>query len=157
MLEGKEVSRQELIYFYKDIAARFNIISIEDPFSEVDWQGFEDIVEELPNTIIIGDDLTTTNIKKIKEAHSKNACNGVILKINQIGTVFETIEASKLAKSYGWKTVVSHRSGETMDNFIADLAVGIGADFIKSGSPSQAERMVKYSRLLAIENELNKK
>ena len=103
---------------------------------------------------IVGDDLTTTNIKRIKEAHSKHACNGVILKLNQIGTVSETIEAGKLAKSFGWKTIVSHRSGETMDNFIADLAVGLGADFLKAGSPAKPERMVKYSRLLEIEQEL---
>ncbi len=107
--------------------------------------------------LIVGDDLTTTNIKKIKEAHNKNACNGVILKLNQIGTVTETIEASKLSKSFNWKIIVSHRSGETMDDFIADLAAGIGADFIKSGSPAKEERMVKYNRLLEIESELNKK
>ena len=106
---------------------------------------------------IIGDDLTTTNIKRIKEAKAKNACNGVIIKPNQIGTVTGAIEAAKLAKSYNWKIIVSHRSGETMDDFISDLAVGIGADFIKSGSPSQPERMAKYNRLLEIENELHKK
>ena len=108
----------------------FPIISIEDPFAEEDWQGFESIVRQLGNKIIIvGDDLTTTNIKRIKEAHNKSACNGVILKLNQIGTVSETIEASNMAKSFGWKTIVSHRSGETMDNFIADLAVGLGQTF----------------------------
>jgi len=107
--------------------------------------------------IIVGDDLTTTNINKIKEAHNKSACNGVILKLNQIGTVSETIEASNLAKSFGWKTIVSHRSGETMDNFIADLAVGLSADFLKAGSPAKPERMAKYQRLLEIEQELNKK
>ncbi len=156
ILEKKEFSRINLIDFYKDLATRFPIISIEDPFSEDDWQGFEEIIKEMPNITIIGDDLTTTNVKRIKLAHSKNACNGVIIKQNQIGTVTETIDAAKLVKSFGWKTVVSHRSGETMDDFIADLAVGIGADFIKSGSPSQAERMVKYNRLLEIENELSK-
>jgi len=135
----------------------FPIISIEDPFSEEDWQGFESIVRQLGKKIIVvGDDLTTTNIKKIKEAHSKLACNGVILKLNQIGTVSETIEASNMAKSFGWKTIVSHRSGETMDNFIADLSVGLKADFLKAGSPAKPERMVKYQRLLEIEQELKK-
>ena len=133
----------------------FPIISIEDPFDQEDWQGFEEMTKELGNKIcIVGDDLTTTNIKRIKEAHNKNACNAVILKLNQIGTVSETIEACNLAKSFGWKTIVSHRSGETMDNFIADLAVGLGADYLKAGSPAKPERMVKYSRLLEIEQEI---
>ena len=92
--------------------------------------------------------------KKIKEAHSKNACSGVIIKVNQIGTVSETIEASKLAKSYGWKIIVSHRSGETNDSFIADLAYGVGADGLKAGSPLQNERLVKYNRLIEIEQSL---
>lgn len=156
-IENQELTRSDLVSFYKDLVERFDIISIEDPFAEEDFEGFKEITKELSNITIVGDDLTTTNIKRIKEAHSKNACNGVVLKINQIGTVSETIEASNLAKSYGWKTVVSHRSGETMDTFIADLAVGLGADFIKSGSPSQPERMVKYNRLLEIESELHKK
>ncbi|MBI3337519.1 MAG: phosphopyruvate hydratase [Candidatus Staskawiczbacteria bacterium] len=157
-LDKKEFARSALLDFYREIANSFPIMFIEDPFAEDDWEGFREITKELSLKIsIIGDDLTTTNIKKIKEAHNKSACNGVILKLNQIGTVSETIEASKLAKSFGWKTIVSHRSGETMDDFIADLAVGIGADFIKSGSPAKDERMVKYSRLLEIERELHKK
>ena len=156
-LDGRELSRSELFDFYADLADRFPIISIEDPFAEEDWNGFEFIARQLgQKVLIIGDDLTTTNIKRIKEARNKLACNGVILKLNQIGTVSETIEASKLAKSFGWKTIVSHRSGETMDDFIADLAVGTEADFIKSGSPAKPERMVKYKRLLDIENELQK-
>lgn len=155
ILEGRELTKSELLEFYNDLTNKFDIISIEDPFAEEDWQGFESIVRQIGNTIsVIGDDLTTTNIKKIKEAHNKNACNGVILKLNQIGTVSETIEACNLAKSFGWKTIVSHRSGETMDSFIADLAVGLSTDFIKSGSPAKEERMVKYSRLLEIEQEI---
>lgn len=153
-LEKKELSRQQLLEFYKDIVARFPIISIEDGFAEEDWEGFKEMRKELPKTIIIGDDLTTTNIKKIKEAESKKACNGIIIKVNQIGTVSETIEAVNLAKSYGWKIVVSHRSGETVDDFIADLAVGVGADFMKSGAYTKDVRIVKYDRLLAIEQEL---
>ena len=154
LFEEKELSRIQLAEFYQDLVKRFAIIAIEDPFSEEDWEGFKEITSLLPSITIIGDDLTTTNIKRIKEAKAKNACNGVIIKPNQIGTVSETIGALRLATSYGWKTMVSHRSGETMDTFIADLAVGAGADFIKSGSPSQPERMVKYNRLLEIENEL---
>ena len=154
ILEGREFSRQELIDFYKDLVSRFPIISIEDAFSEEDWEGFKEIKQELKDTIIIGDDLTTTNIKRIKEAESKKACNGIIIKLNQIGSVSETIEAVNMAKSYGWKIMVSHRSGETLDNFIADLAVGVGADFIKSGAYTREERVVKYNRLLEIEQEL---
>jgi len=154
-IDGRELTKTELLEFYENLINNFSIISIEDPYSEEDWQGFEEISKQLGQKIlIVGDDLTTTNIKKIKEAHNKSACNGIILKLNQIGTVSETIEASNLAKSFGWKTIVSHRSGETMDNFIADFAVGTGADFIKSGSPAKEERMVKYKRLLEIEQEL---
>jgi enolase len=157
-IDDRELTKTELLEFYESLINNFQIISIEDPFSEEDWQGFEEILKQLGQKIlIVGDDLTTTNIKRIKEAHNKSACNGVILKLNQIGTVFETIEASNLAKSFGWKTIVSHRSGETMDNFIADFAVGTGADFIKSGSPAKEERMVKYKRLLEIEQELLRK
>lgn len=155
--KGKELSRTEMVAFYQDLVARFPIISIEDPFSEDDWEGFKEIHKALPDTVIIGDDLTTTNIKMIKEAESKKACNGIIIKLNQIGTVSETIDAVNLAKSYGWKIMVSHRSGETMDNFIADFSVGVGADFIKSGAYTKPERIVKYDRLLEIEQELIKK
>ena len=155
ILDGRELTKTELLEFYENLVSNFPIISIEDPFAEEDWQGFEAIVRQMgKNVIIIADDLTTTNIKRIKEAHNKSACNGVVLKLNQIGTVSETIEASKMAKSFGWKTIVSHRSGETMDNFIADLAVGVGADFLKAGSPAKEERMVKYQRLLEIEKEI---
>ena len=154
-LDGRELIRAELLEFYEDLVRRFPIISIEDPFAQEEWQGFEEIMQKLGSMIIIvGDDLTTTNVKRIKEAQNKKACNGVILKLNQIGTVSETIEAFNLSKSFGWKTVVSHRSGETMDDFIADLAVGAGADFLKAGSPAKPERMVKYTRLLQIEQEL---
>ena len=155
--EGKALSRNEMIEFYKDLVSRFPILSIEDAFAEEDWEGFKEIRKALPKTIIIGDDLTTTNVIKIKEAESKKACNGIIIKVNQIGTVWETIDAINLSKSYGWKIMVSHRSGETMDSFIADLAVGVGADFIKSGAYTKQERVVKYNRLLEIETELNKK
>ncbi len=153
---GKQLSRSEMVEFYADLVKRFPIISIEDPFAEDDWNGFQEIMKALPETIIIGDDLTTTNIKMIKEAENKKACNGIIIKLNQIGTVSETIDAVNLAKSYGWKIMVSHRSGETLDNFIADFSVGVGADFIKSGAYTREERKTKYDRLLEIETELKK-
>jgi enolase len=154
-LEGQEFTRNQMLDFYKNLVKEFPIISIEDPFSEDDWQGFEDIVRQMGDKItIVGDDLTTTNIKRIKEAHNKNAINAVLIKLNQIGSVSETLDAINMTKSFGWKVIVSHRSGETMDDFIADLAVGAGADMLKSGSPAKEERMVKYQRVVEIENEI---
>jgi len=154
-LEGRELARSDLAEFYKDLIAKFPIISIEDAFAEEDWQGWEEFTKEMGSKItIIGDDLTTTNIKRIKDAHNKSAINAVLIKLNQIGSVSETIDAINMTKSFGWKVIVSHRSGETMDNFIADLAVGAGADWLKSGSPAKEERMVKYQRVVEIENEL---
>jgi len=155
VLEGRELTRSELLEFYKDLVTRFGIISIEDPFAEDDWQAFEEFVSQMGDKItIVGDDLTTTNIKRIKDAHGKKAINAVLIKLNQIGSVSETIEAINMTKSFGWKVIVSHRSGETLDNFIADLAVGTGANWLKSGSPAKEERMVKYQRVVEIENEL---
>ena len=154
-LEGKELTRSGLLDFYKELINTFPIIFIEDPYGQDDWEGFKEITKELGKKIdIFGDDLLATNIKRIKEAHSRNACTGAIIKPNQIGTVTETIEAAKLAKSFEWKIMVSHRSGETLDDFIADLAVGVGAEFIKAGASSKEERMVKYNRLVKIEQEL---
>ncbi len=157
-IDGKELMRSGLSDFYEDLISRFPIIFIEDAYSEDDWQGFEDITKKLSDRItIVGDDLLTTNIKRIQEAQNRKACNGLILKPNQIGTVTEALGAAKLAKEFGWKIIVSHRSGETCDDFIADLAVGIEADFIKSGAPLTKERAAKYNRLLEIEKELTSK
>ena len=155
ILEEQELSRLQLMDFYKNLIKEFSIISIEDPFSEDDWQGFEGITKDLGKEImVVGDDLTTTNIKRIKDAYNKKAINAVLIKLNQIGTVSETIDAVNATKGFGWKTIVSHRSGETMDDFIADLAVGVGANFIKAGSPAKEERMVKYNRIIKIEEEM---
>ncbi|MBU3934771.1 phosphopyruvate hydratase [Patescibacteria group bacterium] len=157
-LDQQVFSRDGLLNFYKEIINRFPIIFLEDPFSQDDWRGFQEVAGLFSGKVdIIGDDLITTNIKRVKEAESKKACNGLILKPNQIGTVTETLEAAKLAKSYNWKIMVSHRSGETCDDFIADLAIGVAADFIKSGAPLTQERMVKYNRLLEIEEEIHSK
>jgi enolase len=156
-LEGRELTRSELAEFYKDLVAKFPIVSIEDAFDQGDWQGWEEFTKEMGGKItVIGDDLTTTNIKRIKDAHNKSAINAVLIKLNQIGSVSETLDAINMTKSFGWKVIVSHRSGETMDNFIADLAVGAGADWLKSGSPAKEERMVKYQRVVGIEQELHK-
>jgi enolase len=139
---------------------KYPIEGIEDPFAQDDfesWQNFSSYFQ-LPTSkfLIIGDDLTVTNPKRIKMAKEKGLCNAIVVKINQIGTVTEAIEAVKLAKSFGWKIMVSHRSGETTDDFIADFAVGIGADFIKSGAPARGERVAKYNRLSKIEEEIRK-
>lgn len=157
-------TREGMINFYEDLLKHYPIIGLEDPFGEEDWQGWRSLKSKIKNQIsktniknqkllIIGDDLLVTNSKRIKIAHEKDACNAMILKVNQIGTVTEALEAARLAKSYGWKIIVSHRSGETCDDFIADLAVGIGADYIKSGAPARGERVAKYNRLLQIEKE----
>ena len=157
VVENQEYTRSQMLEFYKNLVAEFPIISIEDPFAESDWEGFKEITKDLDGKVtIVGDDLTTTNIKTIKEAHNQQAINAVLIKLNQIGSVSETISAINMTKSFGWKVIVSHRSGETMDDFIADLAVGVGADMLKSGSPAKEERMVKYQRVVAIEQELMK-
>jgi len=151
-------SREGLLKYYSDLIQKYPILALEDPFTEDDWEGWQKLKSNIKNQrskiIIIGDDLLATNPKRIKLAEEKKACNAVIIKMNQIGTITETIEAAKLAKSYGWKIIVSHRSGETCDDFVADLAVGIGADFIKTGAPARGERVAKYNRLLRIEEEI---
>jgi enolase len=151
-------NRSELLNYYSDMINEYPIIGIEDPFSEDDFKGFERMNSRVGSKImIIGDDLTTSNSENIKKAQESNSCNAVILKINQVGTLTELLESAKLAKEYGWKIIVSHRSGETCDSFIADLSVGISADYIKSGAPARGERLAKYNRLCKIEEELNKK
>ena len=151
-MDGQRLDKKELLNYYKKLVSDYPLIGIEDPFSEDDWNGFSSITESLGENIsIIGDDLLVTNPKRIKEAKEKKAVNAALLKINQIGTVSEALDYAKLARDFGWKIMVSHRSGETMDSFIADFAVAINSDFIKSGAPSQKERMAKYNRLLEIE------
>lgn len=154
-MQAGMLSREELLDYYSEFISGYPIAGLEDPFAENDWEGFQAITRDFgKDLMVIGDDLLVTNPKRIAEAHKKNACNGLLVKLNQIGTVSETIEAVKLAQSYGWKIMVSHRSGETCDDFIADLAVGLGADYIKSGAPARGERVVKYNRLLKIEEEI---
>lgn len=148
----KNMSRDDLLSYYELLTTNYQLLSIEDPFAEDDKEGFSKIYQKLGNKIwVIGDDLTVTNPVLIKKAQEEKAASGVIIKPNQIGSVSETLEAIKLAQSYGWKIIVSHRSGETMDDFIADLAFGVGADGLKSGAPTQMQRLVKYERLVEIE------
>jgi len=147
--------RSELLNYYSDLIKEYPIMGLEDPFAEDDWKGFEKITERLGKDIlVIGDDLLVSNPDIIKEAEMRHACNAVILKINQIGTVTEILESARLSKEAGWKTIVSHRSGETCDSFIADLAVGISSDYIKSGAPARGERLAKYNRLCRIEDKI---
>jgi len=149
-----------LLRYYSDLIRKYPISGLEDPFAEDDWEGWKKLKSKIKNQklkiLIIGDDLVATNPKRIKLAKENNACNAVIIKLNQIGTISETITATKLAKSFGWKIIVSHRSGETCDDFISDLAVGIGADFIKAGAPARGERVAKYNRLLRIEEGISR-
>ena len=155
LLEGGSLTREELLNLYTEMVNENPIMGLEDPFGEDDWQGFKMLFNQLGEKIsIIGDDLLVTNPARIREGAEKTACNSMIIKINQIGTVSEAIEAVKLARSFSWKTIVSHRSGETLDDFIADFAVGVGSDFIKSGAPATPFRLAKYNRLLEIEEEI---
>jgi len=148
-------TRQGLLRYYSDLISEYPITGLEDPFSEEDWQSFKEITKNIGNKIsIIGDDLLVTNFQRVKKAVKENACNGMIVKPNQIGTVSETLEVVRYAKENNFKIFVKHRSGETKDDFIADLAVGVGADGIMAGAPARSERLAKYNRLLKIEKEL---
>ncbi len=154
----KSFNGEEFVNYYLYLARKYPILGIEDPFHEDDWQNWHNLSSRLKkqksNLLIIGDDLLATNPKRIQQAEQEKACNAMILKINQIGTISESIQAAKLAKSFKWKIIVSHRSGETNDDFISDFATGISADFIKSGAPARGERVAKYNRLMEIEQEL---
>ena len=153
--ENAVLSREALVNIYAEWIRKYNVISVEDGLAEDDFEGWAKMNAKIGDKVMtIGDDLLVTNVKRVKMAIEKNACNAVLIKLNQIGTLTETIDCMKLAKKNKLKTVVSHRSGETTDDFIADLAVGAGAEFIKSGSLSRGERICKYNRLMKIEEEL---
>ncbi|MDD5144915.1 MAG: enolase [Candidatus Pacebacteria bacterium] len=155
--EGEILNSEELKNFYLKICKKYPIFAIEDPFNQDDWEGFKELKSVLREKVtIIGDDLLTTNIGRIKEAADKRSCNGLVLKPNQVGTLSEAIEAGKEAISLGWEVFVKHRSGETKDDFISDLACGLGASYIMAGAPTRGERVTKYNRLLKIEEELTK-
>jgi len=156
--EGKEVSSGDLIDKYMEIIDNYPVVSFEDPFDQDDWESFTEMTKKIGNKVqIVGDDLLVTNAERIKTAIEKKACNSLLLKVNQIGSVTESIDASNLSKEHDWGVMVSHRSGETEDSFIADLVVGIKAGQIKSGAPCRSERLAKYNQLLRIEEELIEK
>lgn len=150
---GVYKSTEELITTVEELCRDFPIISVEDPLSEDDWSGWREITKRLGDRVqLVGDDLFVTNTKRLKKGIDKGAGNAILIKPNQIGTVSETLEVIDLAVKNGYKTVISHRSGESEDTFIADLAVAVNAAMIKSGAPCRTDRVAKYNRLLAIEN-----
>merc|ERR1711972_1119308 len=129
--------------------------SIEDPFDQDDWAAYQKFQAEMGDQVqIVGDDLLVTNPKRVQKAIDEKACNALLLKVNQIGSITEAIEAVNMSKAAGWGVMTSHRSGETEDSFIADLAVGLGTGQIKTGAPCRSERLAKYNQLLRIEEEL---
>mgnify|MGYP004552191305 FL=1 len=155
-IDNKDLTTDELINFYEELINTYPIISIEDPVDENDWEGFSKITAKLGDKIqLVGDDLFVTNKKCLQMGIDKKAGNAILLKLNQIGTVTETIETINLAKENGYKTVISHRSGETEDTTIADLAVGLSLGQIKTGSMSRTDRICKYNQLMRIEEEIN--
>ena len=154
--EGKVLSTDELIKYYEDLVNTYPIISIEDPVDENDWEGFSKVTELLGDRIqLVGDDLFVTNKECLQKGIDNKAGNAILLKVNQIGTITETLETIELAKSHNYKTIISHRSGETEDTTIADLAVGLDLGQIKTGSMSRTDRICKYNQLMRIEERLN--
>ncbi|KZS93526.1 enolase [Sistotremastrum niveocremeum HHB9708] len=149
----KWITGKELADLYLGYVKKYPIISIEDPFDQDDWDAWSHFTKECPIQIV-GDDLTVTNPLRIKTAIEKKACNGLLLKVNQIGTISESIQAAQLSQSDGWGVMVSHRSGETENTIIADLVVALGTGQIKTGAPSRSERVAKYNALLRIEEEV---
>lgn len=152
---GKRLGRGELFMSYKPLIEKFKVKSLEDPFEKNDFSGFQEAMQWYKNSVlIVGDDFTVTNPALIQKYGEKGLANACIIKPNQIGTMTEVYDCVRTARRYGWKTIVSHRSGETLDSFIADLAVGVGAYGIKAGAYTQPERATKYERLVEIEKEM---
>jgi len=150
------LDKPAMLEYYKVLNDQYHLAILEDPLEEDDWEGWKKITEMLASeTIIVGDDLLVTNPEKVQKAITEKACTAVLVKPNQVGTISETLKVIKLARENGLKIVVSHRSGETNDWFIADFAVGVGADYVKFGAPARGERVAKYNRLLTIESEIS--
>ena len=148
-------SAEELIDYYEDIIEKYPIVSIEDPLDEDDWEGWKTLTDRLGERVqLVGDDLFVTNTRRLAKGIRRKAANAILIKVNQIGTLTESFEAVKIAQNAGYKTVISHRSGETADSFIADIAVAADAGQIKTGAPCRSERVEKYNQLLRIEERL---
>jgi enolase len=156
--EGKERRADEMIKIYLDLIKKYPIILFEDPLAETDWENWskftEKVLEIKPDFLVVGDDLYTTNLKEFEKGIQMKASNAILIKPNQVGTLTETIECINLAIKNNYQVIISHRSGETNDDFIADLAVAVNAPFIKAGAPNRGERVAKYNRLAEIEDEL---
>lgn len=147
----------QLMDYYKMLIDQYKLAIMEDPFAEDAWGTWENFTNQVAgSTLIVGDDLLATNPKRVEKAIKEKACNAVLVKPNQIGTVSETLQVIKMARDANWKVIVSHRSGETNDSFIADFGVGVSADFVKFGAPARGERVAKYNRLSTIEVELDR-
>ena len=142
---------------YIKIINKYKIKSIEDPFSENDWSSWGKLMDSVKNTQIVGDDLYVTNLERLKKGFLNSSSNAILIKLNQIGSVSETLEVIKFAQIIGYETIISHRSGDSEDTFISDLAVGTNSSQIKTGSLARSERVAKYNQLLRIEEELGKK
>ena len=154
----KLLSKEEIVNLYTEWLDNYGIASIEDPFDQNDFESYALFTEKNGNrTQIVGDDLLVTNPVRVKIAAEKKLCNALLLKVNQIGSVTESIEAYQLSKDNKWGVMVSHRSGETEDNFIADLVVGLGTGQIKTGAPCRSERLAKYNQLTRIEEAIGSK
>ena len=154
LLEGRRYSKEELVSYYKRLVDKYHIVSIEDGMAEEDYEGWKILTDELGSIQLVGDDLFVTNKELLKKGIDMKIANSVLVKLNQIGTVSETIDTIKLAKDNDYKTIISHRSGETEDDYIADFAVGLNLGQIKTGSLSRGERTAKYNRLLRIEEKI---
>jgi enolase len=153
--EGKAHSAEEMITYYEGLVAAFPLVSIEDPLDENDWDGWAELTKSLGDKVqIVGDDLFVTNPSRLQTGIDKGTANSILVKVNQIGTLTETLDAVALAQGNGMTAIISHRSGETEDTFIADLAVATNAGQIKTGAPARSERVAKYNQLLRIEEEL---
>ena len=153
--KSSPLNDDDLLEYYKSLNNQYHLAILEDPFYQDGWESWKKLKKALSDQlIIVGDDLLATNPKRVKKAISEDACNAILIKPNQIGTVSETLSVVKLARDVDWKIIASHRSGETNDSFIADFAVGISAEYAKFGAPARGERVAKYNRLSSIEREL---
>ncbi len=154
-IEGKQLTGAEMVDFWADWVERYPIISIEDGLDENDWENWTALMERVGDRVqIVGDDLLVTNVEKVRRGIKENAANALLFKVNQIGSLTEALAAAELSQRHGWSVVTSHRSGETEDNTISDLAVGMNAGQIKTGAPARSDRVAKYNQLLRIEEEL---
>ncbi len=154
-IEGRKLSSEELVELWVDWAGRYPIISLEDGMAEDDWAGWRSLYAKIGDKVqLVGDDLLVTNVQRIERAIKEKACNALLCKVNQIGTLTESIDAIELSQRAGWAAVVSHRSGETEDATVADLVVAYNTGQIKTGAPARSDRVAKYNQLLRIEQEL---